>query len=129
MGGDGSSARVVVPQYSYPSFGGTMSVVEEYYTATDKGIEGFEKWEWLSEDGKRKCKGRDKITGKGRDKMMGPSPCIPPSLPCKRNTPLSRPLPVPVPPRGKLKCKGCVQITCKRSRPLCLRLRVTARVR
>jgi hypothetical protein len=29
VGGDGSSARVVVPQYSYPSFGGTMSVVEE----------------------------------------------------------------------------------------------------
>jgi hypothetical protein len=70
VGGDGSSARVVVPQYSYPSFGGTMSVVEEYYTATDKGIEGFEKWEWLSEDGKRKCKGRDKITG-----VPGPGFC------------------------------------------------------
>ena len=30
VGGNGDSARVVVPQYKYTSFGGRMSVVEVY---------------------------------------------------------------------------------------------------
>jgi len=60
---DGKSARVVVPQYKYPSFDGSMQVLEEYYTVTDGSIEGYERWSWTSADGTRHCSGRDKITG------------------------------------------------------------------
>lgn len=60
---DGKSARVVVPQYKYPSFDGSMQVLEEYYTVTDGAIEGYERWSWTSADGTRHCSGRDKITG------------------------------------------------------------------
>ena len=61
VGDDSSSCRAVVPQYKYASFGGTLSVLQEYYTISDSEIEGYERWSWT--DGTKTCTGRDKITG------------------------------------------------------------------
>jgi hypothetical protein len=60
---DAKSARVVVPQASYPSFGGTLTSLEEYYTVSDGEIKGFERWNWTNHEGTLFCHGRDRITG------------------------------------------------------------------